>query len=684
MSQVVVRPHVTPNERANTYINNMLASIDGLKVLIVDEEMKNVLSILFTQSELLEHQVVFVGMLGPSNREQMKHLSCIIWCRDNDTNRLNINRELQWGNYSKYGIFFTRMVGDDVIQVLANSDRHHLVERVEEVYLDVTPIAESVSVIPLRPTTFSAGRNELDNPVTAGQWTDEKYRRVVDGMLSSILMMNCRPVIRARAHSEVCQRIARDLTTRMAAVNSNFPDLRDRECVLLIMERLDDPMTPLLAQRSYSGMIHELIGFEDGNKVTIASSGSPTGADASSAGGGEHPDEEGGGGGRGGKREPHTHVLNPKVDAVFRENAYTRFEDFLPALSNWFGEARKNLGISKEKINRDTMSPKELRALQLKLEPITRAVERHEEIYKAIHAEVRTRNLTMLTGMEQSFFALDDVLVFNEEIRSMVSSSDYEVEDALKLAVLYNLRYENSSQKITEELKEILRRRNCPAQRIALIDKVAGAAGHYSRMHSLWKDGLKKVGEDLGKSMLAGIKAIGTLNGVIGGGGSSSGGGGSSGSSGQVGMPHQPLMRTLINRLYNGRLSDLAYPVHHPAGHTATEAASMRPKEIMVFVPGGVAFEEAQLVADINKGKVENRVEAVVTGNLGKTRYEVQKIGNPTQYAPSVPSTAASAPSYAGAITHAESPMIHSKVSLFSTAVVNWSQFLASFDQSQY
>src|SRR5690606_5627229 len=136
----------------------------------------------------------------------------------------------------------------------------------------------------------------------------------------------------------------------------------------------------------------------------------------------------------------------------FRETAFTRYDEFPLALSKWFNEAKKNLGITKDKINREAMSAKELAALNLKLEPITRNVERHEEIFDAMKKEFNTRNLGMLTGIEQSFFELDDVLVFSQEVRDMVSSADYELEDALKLTLLYHLRYEQSSQKITEEL----------------------------------------------------------------------------------------------------------------------------------------------------------------------------------------------------------------------------------------
>ena len=37
----------------------------------------------------------------------------------------------------------------------------------------------------------------------------------------------------------------------------------DDECVLMILDRRDDPVTPLLNQWNYQAMIHELIGINN-------------------------------------------------------------------------------------------------------------------------------------------------------------------------------------------------------------------------------------------------------------------------------------------------------------------------------------------------------------------------------------------------------------------------------------
>ena len=37
----------------------------------------------------------------------------------------------------------------------------------------------------------------------------------------------------------------------------------DRGCVLLVLDRRDDPLTPLLNQWTYQAMVHELLGIEN-------------------------------------------------------------------------------------------------------------------------------------------------------------------------------------------------------------------------------------------------------------------------------------------------------------------------------------------------------------------------------------------------------------------------------------
>lgn len=71
--------------------------------------------------------------------------------------------------------------------------------------------------------------------------------------------------------------------------------------VLLLLDRRDDPVTPLLSQWTFQAMVHELLGMDD-NRVSL-------------------------GGAPGVKREHADIVLSGRQDDFFRRHMYANFGD---------------------------------------------------------------------------------------------------------------------------------------------------------------------------------------------------------------------------------------------------------------------------------------------------------------------------------------------------------------------
>lgn len=86
-------------------------------------------------------------------------------------------------------------------------------------------------------------------------WNQQHLQRVSQGLLALLLSLKKRPVIRYEAGSEACSRLAervRDLVRREAVLfDNNVPFNGDLPAPqLLIVDRRDDPVTPLLNQAS--------------------------------------------------------------------------------------------------------------------------------------------------------------------------------------------------------------------------------------------------------------------------------------------------------------------------------------------------------------------------------------------------------------------------------------------------
>merc|ERR1719440_1542579 len=84
-----------------------------------------------------------------------------------------------------------------------------------------------------------------------------------------LLALKKKPIIRYVGTSEVATRVAESvLSTRDAEADLYAFRKPDTPPLLLLLDRRDDPVTPLLNQWTYQAMVHELIGISN-NRVDL-------------------------------------------------------------------------------------------------------------------------------------------------------------------------------------------------------------------------------------------------------------------------------------------------------------------------------------------------------------------------------------------------------------------------------
>ena len=75
--------------------------------------------------------------------------------------------------------------------------------------------------------------------------------------------------MRFQQNSETAMRIAESVVVSMDTEGELFSFRRsDSSPLLLVLDRVDDPVTPLLNQWTYQAMVHELIGISN-NRVDL-------------------------------------------------------------------------------------------------------------------------------------------------------------------------------------------------------------------------------------------------------------------------------------------------------------------------------------------------------------------------------------------------------------------------------
>jgi hypothetical protein len=96
-------------------------------------------------------------------------------------------------------------------------------------------------------------------------WDSDALQRSTDGVIALLLSLKKKPLIRYAKNSLLAKKLATEVRYRMTQENLLFDFQRvDTPPMLLIVDRRDDPLTPLLTQWTYQAMVHELLGINNG------------------------------------------------------------------------------------------------------------------------------------------------------------------------------------------------------------------------------------------------------------------------------------------------------------------------------------------------------------------------------------------------------------------------------------
>ena len=157
-------------------------------------------------------------------------------------------------------------------------------------------------------------------------------------------------------------------------------------------------------------------------------------------------------------------------------------------------------------------------------------------------------------------------------------------DNKVALVALYALRYEKHPSSALPMLVELLNAAGgVPSRRADLVVKLL--TYHSSLQQLQGGSGIADIFESTGIFGGAGNRFKG-LKGVE-----------------NVYTQHSPLLETTLQNLIKGKLRDQQYPFIEGGGTTRD-----KPQDIVVFIIGGVTYEEAKMVASINASSPGVRV----------------------------------------------------------------------------
>ncbi|XP_049472357.1 vacuolar protein sorting-associated protein 45 isoform X3 [Panthera uncia] len=241
------------------YVSKMIEdSGPGMKVLLMDKETTGIVSMVYTQSEILQKEVYLFERIDSQNREIMKHLKAICFLRPTKENVDYLIQELRRPKYSIYFIYFSNVISKSDVKSLAEADEQEVVAEVQEFYGDY--IAVNPHLFSLNILGCCQGRN----------WDPAQLSRTTQGLTALLLSLKKCPMIRYQLSSESAKRLA-ECVKQVITKEYELFEFRRTEVppLLLILDRCDDAITPLLNQWTYQAMVHELLGINN-NRIDLS------------------------------------------------------------------------------------------------------------------------------------------------------------------------------------------------------------------------------------------------------------------------------------------------------------------------------------------------------------------------------------------------------------------------------
>nr|CAG4651704.1 EOG090X03QA [Triops cancriformis] len=540
------------------YINTMIReSGPGMKVLLMDKETTGIVSMVFAQSEISQKEVyLFEQIEKGSTSQKLTHLKCIVFLRPTKENIDSLAKELKNPRYGQYYIFFTSIISKSAIKFLAEADEHEVVRELEEFFADYYAAG---------PDLFSLN---LPESIQGLEWNPQALVRTVQGIVSVLLATKKHPLIRYQNSSNLARKLAEDVKDVLVKESSLFDFRRgDVRPVLLVIDRRADAVTPLLNQWTYQAMVHELLTVHN-NRVSLASAPSVP-------------------------KELAEIILSAENDEFYKKNMYSNFGDIGQTIKTYLEEFQ-----SKMKSQQKVESIADMKAFvenYPQFKKMSGTVNKHVTLIGELSRLVSTYNLLEVSEAEQELACQDEHSQSLQKVRRLIASDKVRDLDASRLVMLYALRYEQHSNNDISGLVETLRRRGVPDHYLQLVSSVLEYGGSAAASKDLLgpKDVLKAT-----EKLFKGLKGVENVY-----------------------TQHTPLLKETLESLCKSRLSEEQFPglngdqvqfnlrqrvVKSNLGLIEPFETLVLPREIFVFIAGGVTYEEALIVHQLNRSSPTN------------------------------------------------------------------------------
>ncbi|KAH3679871.1 hypothetical protein WICMUC_000614 [Wickerhamomyces mucosus] len=534
-----------------------------IKVLLLDEGTTSIISLNSTQSELLEHDIYLITRIDNPNRDKMRHLTAICYLNATEDSINYLLDELRNPKYATYEIYFNNIVSKVQLERLAESDDMEVVTKVQEIFQDYLTINKELFSFNLKAPRHRIYGDHLNS------WTGHSLNRVTQGLTSLLLSLKVKPIIRHEANSRMAAKLSQDLVHNIEKTNSSLFDFKTQDTppLLLILDRKNDPITPLLIPWTFQSMVHELLGIEN-NTVDLSNTPSIS-------------------------KELEKIVLSSKQDKFYEESMYLNFGDLSDKIKDYVFQYKSKTN-SKKKIE-SIEDMKQFIEEFPEFKKLSGNVSKHMTLASELNRQIDLLRLWEVSEVEQNLSSHDQHNLDLQEIEKLLLDQNEDPSKPktpvandlkLKLVILYALRYEKNPNNQIPRLKSILQNQGISLQGIAMVDYFLQWSGINQRL-----DEEESIFDKATSNLMSGLKTNHNTDNIF--------------------MQHVPRLEGIISKAVRGKLSERDYPILSPYANNEYYNVNLfteKAQDIIVFFVGGTTYEEARIIENLNKANSHVRI----------------------------------------------------------------------------
>ncbi|EMD40076.1 hypothetical protein CERSUDRAFT_132878 [Gelatoporia subvermispora B] len=523
-----------------TYITKMVSVPPAMKVLLLDNHTTPIVSLASTQSTLLSHQVYLTDKIDNKKRDKMQHMKCVCFLQTSEESLEALEAELREPKYGDYFLYFSNILSKTAIERLADADEYEVVREVQEYFADYAPIL---------PSLFSLNHTpDASRPLygsSANVWDAAALERAVQGVTAVLLSLKKKPVVRFERSSPMAKKLGVEIQARIQSESSLF-DFRLTQVppLLLILDRRNDPVTPVLSQWTYQAMVHELLGIQNG-RVDLSLI----------------PDV---------RPELKEITLTPTTDPFFQAHHLATFGDLGSALKSYVQSYQSHsLANDPSSINSITDMKRFVEEYP-EFRKLGGNVSKHVALVGELSRIVERDKLLDIGEVEQGLATGSGADL--KSVQALITNPAVQPWNKLRLVTLYALRYQKSQANNVASLISLMLENGVQREDARLVYVFLNIAGSDQRQDDLFS------AESLlakGRSALKGLKGVENVY-----------------------MQHTPHLSQTLENLCRGRLRDTTHPFLEGAG---PNASLQRPQDVIIFMIGGTTYEEARTIALLNQ-----------------------------------------------------------------------------------